>query len=191
VIQVLGSRTSPFVRRVRIVAAELGAPFELVDSTSESGQERLRAWSPLQKIPVARFGDEVVLDSHSIIDRLIAEYGYGPLRAADDLWPETRVAHVIDGALDAAINVFYLRRDGVGAEVPYLAKQEARVDRALAWLAEHWTPEELGLTEVMAITTLDWMRFRAVRPVAEVPRFAELLVRYADRPSFNSTRPGV
>ena len=90
-IQLLGSRTSPFVRRVRVVAHELGVAIEFLDSTTEAGQALVRDWSPIRKIPVARFGDEVVLDSHTIISRLLAEHG-GPLRDGENAW-ETRVRH--------------------------------------------------------------------------------------------------
>ena len=190
-LQILGSRTSPFVRRVRIVATELGVPFALIDTTTDAGLRRLTEVSPIAKIPVALFGAEVVLDSHTIVERLLADHGYGPLRPPADPTVETRVGHVIDGALDAAINAFYLRKDGVApGTVAYVDKQDRRVDSALDWLQAHWHPAALGIPEIAAVTMLDWMQFRAVRDLSRWPTLAALRDAHQDRPSFADTRPG-
>src|SRR5687768_484493 len=102
-----GTITSPYVRRVRIVAQELGLSFNLIDTATEDGQASLRTVTPIWKVPVAEVapGDQV-LDSHSIIERLVADHGPGPLRLAraEERWRESNLHHVIDGALDAAIN---------------------------------------------------------------------------------------
>jgi glutathione S-transferase len=191
VLQILGSRTSPFVRRVRVVATELGVPFALIDTTTDAGLRRLTEISPIAKIPVALFGAEVVLDSHTIVDRLLAEHGYGPLRPPADPAAEIRIGHVIDGALDAAINAFYLRKDGVApGTVAYVDKQDRRVDSALSWLEAHWRPDHLGIPEIAAITMLDWMAFRSVRDLTRWPTLAALQVAHHERPSFADTRPG-
>ena len=190
-LQILGSRTSPFVRRVRVVATELGVPFSLTDTTTDAGLRRLTEISPIAKIPVALFGGEVVLDSHTIVDRLLAQHGYGPLRPPADPAAEVRLGHVIDGALDAAINAFYLRKDGViPGSVAYVDKQERRVDNALDWLEGHWRPADLGIPEIAAVTMLDWMHFRSVRDLDRWPTLAALRVAHQDRPSFADTRPG-
>lgn len=198
-LELLGTNTSPYVRRVRIVAHELGIDVRLVDTFAPEGDAALRAASPIWKVPVARLpGDEaVVLDSHAIIDVLLHRLGPGPFSpiAIDDVAARNVLA-VADGALDSLINAFYLRRDGVEPSAArYLDKQVARAHSALAWLearagAGPDVTGPLSLTDVAIATALDWMRFRATASLDALPRLAVLLDRCNARPSFATTRPG-
>ncbi len=197
-IRLFGTTTSPYVRRVRVVAHELGLGCELIDTTTEAGQAALRERTPIAKVPAAEIAGELVFDSHVISELLVARHGAGKLAPLpiDDV--EARnVISVIDGALDALINCLYLARDGVGrAESAYVAKQHERAAASLAWLeariADGWLTarHELGLPEVALVTTLGWMRFRAMAPIEDYPK---LLARFEEldaRESFASTRPG-
>jgi glutathione S-transferase len=196
-IVLFGTRTSPFVRRVRVVAAELGVPVELRDTAGEEGQAALRALSPIWKVPAALVDGQLVLDSHDIVDALWGRFGPGPLRERGDAREERNLEHVVDGALDAAINAFYLMQGGLRPEdAPYLQKQRARVDAAMRSLAERvrdggfTAPVGLGRLEIALVTTLDWMRFRSAWPVDAHPSLVDFGARWADRPSFAGTRPG-
>src|SRR3972149_4198635 len=71
-VRLFGTITSPYVRRVRIVATELGLPCELLDTAGAEGQARLRALSPIWKIPIAELDGQLVLDSHTITELLLA-----------------------------------------------------------------------------------------------------------------------
>lgn len=72
-----GTLTSPYVRRVRALAEELGVGFELVDVFTDSGQARLRERNPIWKVPSADFDGQLVFDSHVILDHLLAKHGAG------------------------------------------------------------------------------------------------------------------
>ena len=50
-MKLYGTTTSPFVRRVRVVAAEVGEPVELVNTAPDIGQAQLREVSPIRKVP--------------------------------------------------------------------------------------------------------------------------------------------
>jgi glutathione S-transferase len=196
-MKLYGTLTSPYVRRVRIVAAELGEPFAFVDTTTDEGQAALRAATPLWKVPTAELEGTVVFDSHAIVDRLVELRGAGPLRAVDPAtrWRERNLETAIDGALDAAINAFYLRRDGADpAKLPYLAKQLARVGSAMGFVARElaagWLPRgALGRTEIALVTTIDWMRFRVAYDVDAHPELVAFRAALEGRPSLVSTMP--
>jgi glutathione S-transferase len=198
-INLYGTLTSPFVRRVRIVAQELGLPCHLVDTATEAGQAELRAKSPIWKVPVIETAPgQLTYDSHAIIARLIEEHGPGALRlpSAEGRWRESNLQHVIDGALDSAINVFYLRREGLDpAQLPYPTKQNGRVRACLEWVASHLDGDyftadhRVGLTEISLCTALDWMVFRDAQPVADWPVLIRFREHHASRPSFAATRP--
>ena len=89
-MRLLGSKTSPFVRKVRVVAAELGLTdriaFEELDP--HAGPPALGGVNPLHKVPVLVTDDGTVLhDSPVIAEYLDATFGAGghARLLADDL----------------------------------------------------------------------------------------------------------
>lgn len=192
-MKLYGTTTSPFVRRVRVVAAELGVPVELVNTASEQGQAALRDVSPIRKVPVAILDGRTLFDSHAIIDWLIATHGWGPIASPDDPWRQHNLVNAIDAALDAAIQLFYLRRDGVAIDgTPYAVRQLERAGAIFAWLGrELASSKTLGLAEIALVTTLDWMDFRETYPTQTLTALADVRAALHDRPSLASTRPHV
>jgi glutathione S-transferase len=203
-MRLFGTTTSPFTRRVRVLALELGLPLELVSTATPEGDAALRQRSPLWKVPTLVLGEGAgereLWDSHAICAFLLERHGPGPFSApaGHDTWREGNLVNAIDGALDAAINVFYLERDGVPRErAPYLQKQHARTASALAWVegqlqagdASFSAPAHFGLAELALVTALDWFRFRDRYPVDRHPRFTRFLQAHADRPSLRDTTP--
>ena len=194
-LRLFGTTTSPYVRRVRIVAAELGVAVQLVDTNDAEGQAQLRQASPVWKVPTAIFaGDgQLVLDSHAICEVLMQRHGPGPLAPFDprDIGARNTIA-IADGALDALIAVLYLRRDGIDG-TPYLQKHMERARACMRWLDERVDGlfgDDLGLPGIALITTVDWMRFREMYPVVDHPRLLERLARWRERPSVAGTLPG-
>lgn len=195
-MELYGTTTSPFVRRVRVVAAELGVPVELIDTAKDAGQAALRGLTPIRKVPIARIDGRLLFDSRVIIDWLTTTRGFGGLAPARDRWREANLVNAIDGALDAAISLFYLRRDGVPVDgSPFAARQLERVAAILGWLTTELAPgqpgfgEGLGLAEVSLVAALDWMAFRGAYPVEQAPALLAVRAAWAERPSLATTRP--
>jgi glutathione S-transferase len=199
-MKLYGTRTSPFVRRVRVVAAELGVPFEFIDTAADEGQAALRAVSPLWKVPTALIDGRVIFDSRVIIDHLLDEHGYGRLRPVStepaEWVREQNIISAIDTALEASINVFYYVKDGIEPEQSsYLARQRDRVGSILTWIDGQldgpWVTGEpqLGLAEVALITAFDWFVFRDRYPVDSHPAIAGFRAAHADHPTLQSTFP--
>ncbi len=196
-LTVYGTITSPYVRRVRVIAHELGVGVELVNTAEDGGQARMRAVNPVWKIPTATIGELSILESTTICEYLINNRGPGELaRFHDENVHERNLLTVIDGALDSLINAFYLAKDGVTTETSaYVTKQKQRAASALSWLEEHangpWLSRahKLGLPEVALVTTVEWMRFRNTYDVDQHPKLVELAGHWAQRESFAGTRP--
>src|SRR5690349_13395193 len=133
-MRIFATPTSPYARRVRIVAHELGAPVTLVDTSTTEGQAALRALTPIWKIPVAETEDGVIFDSGSICAYLLERHGPRHLRVASSgppRWREQNLVHAADGALDSAINLRFLKLEGADpSRLPYLGKQAARIESA-------------------------------------------------------------
>jgi glutathione S-transferase len=197
VLRLYGTVTSPYVRRVRVVAHELGLACELVDTVNEAGQAAMRAINPLWKVPTAELDGQPIFDSRVINDALLRRHGPGSLvtAASDDLETHNLVT-VIDGILDALINAFYLSKDGVGPETAsYIEKQHQRAAAAMQWIDARvdgvWlTPANgFGLAEIALCTTAEWMCFRQTYPVERHAGIHRLVEHHAARPSLAMTRP--
>ncbi len=171
-MKLLGTPTSPYTRKVRVLLKSLGRAHEFVDTRTEAGAATLAAVAPLGKIPVLVVegqgdeGDSVLPDS-SLITTWLWATDQPALRAAgwtlDPLdWADRRLQVIVEGALDAAINHRYLRLDGF-ADTGYIAKQRLRVERTLAWLDGRITFQRpLGVAALSLGCALDWIAFRNV-----------------------------
>ena len=194
-LELFGTFTSPYVRRTRVIAMELGLPLAMRDTATPEGQEALRAASPLWKVPALRVGDQVILDSDVIGKYLLRTHGPGPLAAHEPSNLEVEnFIKVVDGALDSLINAFYLAKEGVtGEQAPYLAKQRARAASALTWadgkVGGSVLGGQFGLAAIGLATALEWMVFREAYPVADHPALCSWLAAHAERPSLVATRP--
>ncbi len=127
-----GSATSPFARKVRIAANEMGLAsrikhIETKGTPFDPPGERAR--NPLRKIPILEMPDGfVVYDSRVIIEALICESPEQqilPERGRGRIDALTRQA-LADGICDSAISISYERR---------LRPEEHRYD---AWIEAQW-----------------------------------------------------
>jgi glutathione S-transferase len=219
-ITLYGTTTSPFVRRVRVVAHEKALPLTLVSTATDDGLAQLNAVSPIGKVPAARLADgRVVFDSRVIVDELCrpgggapfdgsaddgARTGWAPLRGPF-LDPQARVdeenaVNLVDEALLSLVRLFYLKRDGADLSVAYLQKEQRRAGTILRHLDDVMTGHHLtkraadegglGRPELALATALDWMQFRNTFDVATTPRLQRALEHWLQRPSLAMTRPG-
>lgn len=202
-MQLYGTTTSPFVRRVRVVAAGCGEPVELINTATDAGQAALRAVTPIGKVPVAIVdGGRTIFDSLAIIDWLRATRAGAGLTPPADPWHERNLVNAVDAALDAAIQTFYLKRDGVDVDaLARTAVQRARVTAILTWLEGQLVAGgtrlapgaegQLDLATLSLVATLDWMAFRDAHPLAPHAGLAALRATWADHPLLVATRPHV
>jgi glutathione S-transferase len=189
-MRLFGTTTSPFVRRVRVVAAEVGEPVELVNTATDTGMAQLRDVSPIRKVPVAISDTRLLYDSRVIIDWLVTTRGYREIEAPRDRWREQNLLNAIDAALDSVIQLFYLRRDGVAVDgTAYAQRQLERADAIFAWLARELRPQAFALPEISAACALDWMDFRACYPTERASGLDAVRAALRDRPSMVDTRP--
>jgi glutathione S-transferase len=189
-MKLFGTTTSPFVRRVRVVAAEVGEAVERVDTATDAGMAQLREVSPIRKVPVAQIDGKLLYDSRVIIDWLVTTRGWGGIEPARDRWHEQNVLNAIDAALDSVIQLFYLRRDGVTVDgTPYAQRQLERTDAIFAWLATQLRPQAFALPEISACCALDWMDFRKTYPTERAKGLDAVRTALRDRPSMVATCP--
>lgn len=107
-MKLIGSLTSPYVRKVRVVMAEKKLEYELVLDDVWAENTQIQEYNPLGKVPCLimddhgrLFDSRVIveyLDTLSPVGRLIPQHGRE--RAATKCWEA-----IADGILDAAVNI--------------------------------------------------------------------------------------
>lgn len=173
-MKLLGSPTSPFARKIRILLNAIGESYEFVDTRTPEGAKTLAAHAPLAKVPVLVVDSELVIPDSSLIAAwLWAKQAQKLAAAGFSLEPtafEDRARQVlVEGAIDALINHRYLTLEGV-PEQGYVLKQKQRAERTLSAL-EGAIPLErpLGFAALSLGVTLDWIAFRKPVDLARWP----------------------
>ena len=176
-VKLYGTPTSPYTRKARILVRAAGLDVPLVDTRTEAGADALARVAPLGKVPVLALDDARVLPDSGLIAAWLWAHHAPALRAAGfDLspdWADRERLVAVEGALDAAINRFYLVRDKL-PDQGYVTRQASRVTTTLAWLDARM-PEfsrPVGAAALSLGCALDWMIFRAVVDLARTPRLA-------------------
>jgi len=195
-MRLYGSTSSPFVRRVRVVAQEVGESVERIDTATEAGLAALREVTPIGKVPTAIVDGRVLYDSHVIVDWLVTTRGWHDLAPPRDVWRTHNLVNAIDAALDGIVQLFYLRREGFAVDgTPYAQRRLDRAEAVFGWLGKELAPDKcsfdggLGLAEIALVSAVDWMDFRKAYPTDRASALGELRARWREHPSLAATPP--
>ena len=195
------SPPSPFARKVRISALELGLAerIELIEVSLSPVQPHhgLRSHNPLGKIPaLVTEADEALYDSPVICEYLDA------LAGGDRLWPAAGAARwralrhqaLADGLADAAILMRYelvIRPEGLRWS-EWLDGQRLKVRTALDALEAEPLEGPFDIGAISIVCALEYLEFRfpEERWRERRPQLAAWHESLSRRPSVVSTRPG-
>ena len=160
---------SPFVRKVMVVAHELGLEndIEILDSAANPVERdtRIQAFNPLAKVPAARADDGTLLyDSRVICEYLdtMSNGGLFPL-PLPARWTALRRQALADGLLDAALLIRYetLLRPKDRQWSLWVEKQHEKLNDALtAMAADIPAPDCRDIGAISYACTLGWLDFR-------------------------------
>lgn len=160
---------SPFVRKVMVVAHELGVQgdIEVLDSAAHPVERdaRIKAYNPLAKVPAALAGDGTKLyDSRVICEYLDAQAQGGLFPAAGPArWTALRRQALADGVLDAALLIRYetLVRPEARRWPLWIEKQfEKLTDGLDAMAADLPEPQCHDIGAISCACALGWLDFR-------------------------------
>ncbi|MCP8937020.1 glutathione S-transferase [Alsobacter sp. SYSU M60028] len=196
-MQLRYSPASPFARKVVIAAHLLGLKDRIAVTTTDTvnPDAAFLAENPLGKIPALVLDDgEVLFDSRVILDYLDQLSGGRLIAGGSARFADLRLEALADGVMDAALLQIYETRfrDEAGRSPAWVARQAAKVDRALAVLEA--APPSLDAITVgpiavaCALGYLD-LRFGGAWRAGH-PRLVAWLDAFAARvPAFEATRP--
>ena len=195
------SPTSPFARKVRIAAFELGLQDELqliALNPFEAGEEYW-AVNPLSKIPSLVTRDGFVLpDSRLILDYLRTLGGALEADGAND-WANRKRQQLADGVIDAAVSAnLEQRREPQLISKHWFERQLGAVRRTLAFLeaeaAQLRTSGRITAAEISVASALGYLDLRLSNSLDWRSEFAQLAAWFAtisQRPSVRDTVPPV
>jgi len=195
------SHSSPFVRKVMVVAHELGLAerLELLPSAVHpvKRDRSVLAQHPLAQVPTLILDNgEGLADSRVICEYLDAEAGGRLFPAGGDArWRALNEQSTADGVLDAALLIRYelTARPESERSAAWIEGQTAKIESALAWFEEQ--AEALGdrvdigtIALACALGYLD-LRFSDIAWRDDAPRLAAWFARFEERPAMVATRP--
>ena len=200
-MKLIGTPTSPYTRKARVVLAEKRIDYEFVVDAPYDGSTRVPAYNPLGKVPVL-----VLDDNTSIFDsRVIAEY-LDNASPVTKLIPEDtrhriqtrRWEALADGCTDAVVAIVMEKRRP--AEYQYgewIARQQGKVDRALHAMSEdlgqrNWCCGDFfNLSDIAVGCCLGFIDLRLpdLNWRKSCPNLEKLTDKLAQRPSFRETVP--
>lgn len=195
----LGSPLSPFVRKARVVIAELGVtdiPFEQVATSPVHGEERINAANPLGKIPALVRDEGPTLYDSRVITRYLDATRGGNLYPAARIWEVLTLEATADGIMDAAVGMIYEERyrpEEIRFK-PWLDGQWSKVSRALDAIEGQWMSHLAGPLDMGQIATgcalgyLD-LRHGARDWRAGRPALATWYAKFSERPAMTATAP--
>jgi glutathione S-transferase len=200
-MKLIGSLTSPYVRKARIVLAEKKIEYELVLDNPWNADTGVAKLNPLGKVPV------LVLDDDSTLfdSRVIVEY-------LDSVTPNNRLFPVpgreririkrwealADGVCDATVAVVLESRRAEGQKNPsWIARQRDKIALSLEMMSEElgeqaWCSGNVfSLADVAVGTVLGYLDFRLpdLKWREQHANLARLFDELMQRPSFAETVP--
>ncbi len=194
-LELFYSQPSPYVRKVRAAAIEIGTELVLIPASASpvARSPDLVAANPLGKLPCLRLADgELLYDSRVICRYLGAESRLYP--RGDGEWRALRREALADGVLDAALLARYetfLRPEPLRWQ-DWTDGQLAKVSAALEVMeadAPNADAPDIGdIATACALFYLDF-RFPQLNWREGHPGLANFAAVIEARPSFQQTRP--
>jgi len=194
------SSNSPYARKVRVIAHELGIidQIEMINTDPRDPDNGFPDINPVTKIPalIASNGD-LIIDSPVICEYLNDVYGQGQLLAehSDKAWKMRSLVGLSDGTLDSgmAVRVEGMRPQELQSE-QWVERQFANVKRGIARLEQELDAfsEGVNLVAISVACTLGWLMFRFghIDWLAPHPALAAWLKSFETRDSMQQTAPG-
>lgn len=203
-MKLIGSTTSPFVRKVRVVLAEKKLDYRFVEDNVWSDGSVVGMDNPLGKVPcLVMDGVDAMFDSRVIVEYLDTLSPVGKLipasgreRAEVKTWEA-----LSDGLLDAAILVRLERtfagRTEAQRSPAWIERQLGKVDAALRAMSlglgekAYCSGIHFSLSDVAVGCALAWLEFRfpEITWREDYPNLVRLQDKLALRPSFVETVP--
>lgn len=203
-MKLIGTTSSPYVRKVRIVMAEKKLDYQFVQDNVWAQDTQIAASNPLGKVPcLVMEGGEAVFDSRVIVEYLDTLSPVGKLipsqgreRAEVKTW-QALADGVLDAGVLARLEATWPGRAESERSKAWIDRQMQKINDALKSMGQGLGDKpfcsgiHLSLSDIAVGCALGWLEFRFpdIAWRTEHPNLAKLQDKLMLRPSFASTLP--
>ncbi|MBY0412789.1 MAG: glutathione S-transferase family protein [Bdellovibrionales bacterium] len=186
----IGSYTSPFVRKIRLLLfQDKTLKFEPVNYFEDEGREYLKKINPFNQLPMLLDGDQPIYESRVMFNYISKKYNLRPLTI-----DEENILSAIDTTLSSAVNLFSLRKGGIDIDAGdhyFIERQKERLPSLLGLLAP-WAAKQDPKTDWNYLTMslyslLFWLGMREMYDINLFPEHKSFLERFKNCPGVAET----
>ncbi len=204
-MKLIGSSTSPYVRKVRVVMAEKKLDYRFQEESPWAEDSNVTASNPLGKVPcLVMEGGEAVFDSRVIVEYLDTLSPVGKLipstgreRAEVKTW-EALADGVLDAGVLARMEKVWEHRSESERSQAWIDRQIGKIKAGLAAMSQglgekpYCSGIHMSLSDIAVGCALGWLSFRfpEIDWREDHPNLARLHDKLLQRPSFKDTQPG-
>ena len=204
-MKLVGSLTSPYVRKVRVVMAEKKLEYTLITEDVWATGTQIAEFNPLGKVPcLVMEGAEALFDSRVIVEYLDTLSPVGKLipavgreRAEVKTW-EALADGLMDAAILARLEATWAGRSKAERSQAWIDRQMAKVHDGLKAMAHGLGDKpfcvgiHMSLADIAVGCALGWLAFRFpdIDWRGQYPNLARLHEKLMLRQSFADTMPG-
>jgi glutathione S-transferase len=199
-MKLIGSYTSPFVRKISVILLEKGITFEFINEMPYNAVNGVAQYNPLGKVPALLTDSGECWYDSPIIAQYIEELDIAPAMVPRESKAALRMRQLeslADGVMDAGlVSVRELARPTAQQSPEELVRQREKISRALDALEAYAADgtlkaDELTLATIATACAVGYLNFRHVSPgwCATRPHLVKLVETLFQRDSFARTEP--
>lgn len=199
-MKLVGSYTSPFVRKISIVMLEKGITFEFVNDTPYVAPNKVTQYNPLGKVPAlvtdsgdVWFNSPIIVEYLELLDIAPALLPRDPLASLK----VRQIEALADGIMDAGlVSVREQARPAAQQSETELLRQREKISRSLDMLEKYvadgtLNAQELNIATIAVACAIGYLNFRRISPgwCVDRPKLVKLVETLFQRESFARTEP--
>jgi glutathione S-transferase len=199
-MKLIGSYTSPFVRKISVILLEKGITFEFINEMPYNAENGVAKYNPLGKVPALVTDDGECWYDSPLIAQYIELLDIAPALVPRDPKAALRMHQLeslADGIMDAGlVSVREQARPAAQQSPEELVRQREKITRALDALEAYAADgtlkaDELNLATIAVACAVGYLNFRRVSPgwCATRPHLVKLVETLFQRDSFARTEP--
>ena len=189
---------SPFARKARVIAHELGLKLEIIDVMARN-DESLRRLNPLKQIPILVLDDGSSLFDSPVICEYLNHAGGGKFFPGMSIWRNTTgrwkalgLAALGDGIADAAVGWRYELTEPEERRNPdRIARAQATINAGLDALERVKFAKDPTIGEISVGCAIGYIEFRLsdLDWKSSRPKLSAWYAKFCEYPSMKATQP--